>query len=141
MELMAPVGSKDAFKAALMAGADAVYLGGKLFGARRLAENFTEAELGTAIRLAHKNGVKAYVTVNTLIKEKELQSVFTYLEYLESIKCDAVIIQDRGLLRVLRENFSLPIHASTQMGIHSVPGVLWAEKNSIQRVILSENFN
>ncbi|MCJ7761360.1 U32 family peptidase [Candidatus Bathyarchaeota archaeon] len=141
MELMAPVGSKDAFKAAMMAGADANYLGAKLFGARRLAENFTEAELGTAIRLAHKNGVKAYVTVNTLIKEKELQAVFTYLDYLESIDCDAVIIQDRGLLRVLRENFSLPIHASTQMGIHSVPGVLWAEKNDIQRVILSRELH
>ncbi len=141
MELMAPVGSKNAFKAAMMAGADAIYLGGKLFGARRLAENFTEAELGTAIRLAHKNGIKAYVTVNTLIKEKELQSVFTYLDYLESINCDAVIIQDRGLLKILRENFSLPIHASTQMGIHSVPGVLWAEKNGIQRVILSRELH
>jgi putative protease len=141
MELMAPVGSKNAFKAAMMAGADAIYLGGELFGARRLAENFTEAELGTAIRLAHKNGIKGYVTVNTLIKEKELQPVFTYLDYLESINCDAVIIQDRGLLKILRENFSLPIHASTQMGIHSVPGVLWAEKNGIQRVILSRELH
>lgn len=99
MELLAPAGSKEAFKAAIIGGADAIYLGGKSFGARGLAENFTEAELKTAVRLAHKNKVKVYVTVNTLIKEDELQSVFSYLDYLESINADAVIIQDRGLLR------------------------------------------
>ena len=137
MELLAPAGSKEAFKAAIIGGADAIYLGGKSFGARGLAENFTEAELKTAVRLAHKNKVKVYVTVNTLIKEEELQSVFSYLDYLESIKADAVILQDRGLLRLIQENFSISLHASTQMGIHSPQGVVWAEKNGISRVILA----
>ena len=88
MELMAPVGSKEALKAAITGGADAIYLGGKLFGARRLAENFTDVELGTGVKLAHKNGVKAYVTVNTLVKEGELDSVFSFLNYLDSIRVD-----------------------------------------------------
>jgi putative protease len=85
MELLAPAGSKEAFKAAILGGADAIYLGGKSFGARGLAENFTDAELRTAMNLAHKHGVRVYVAVNTLIKEAELQQVFSYLDYLESI--------------------------------------------------------
>ncbi|MDQ1280317.1 MAG: family peptidase [Thermoproteota archaeon] len=137
MELLAPAGSKESLKAAIIGGADAVYLGGRFFGARGLAENFTNAELGGAVGLAHKHGVKVYVTVNTLIKESELQQVFSYLDYLESIGVDAVIIQDRGLLRIIQENFSIPIHASTQMGIHSPEGAVWAEKNGISRIILA----
>jgi putative protease len=141
MEVLAPAGSKEAFKAAILGGADAVYLGGKSFGARGLAENFTDAELETAMNLAHQHGVKVYVTVNTLIKEGELQQVFSYLDYLESIDADAVIIQDRGLVRLIRENFSIRIHASTQMGIHSPEGVVWAEKNGIRRVILARELS
>lgn len=141
MELLAPAGSKEAFKAAILGGADAIYLRGKFFGARGLAENFTDAELKTAVRLAHKHGIKVYVTVNTLIKEGELQSVFSYLDYLESINADAVIVQDRGLLRLIRENFSIPVHASTQMGIHSTEGAIWAEKNGIRRVILARELH
>lgn len=141
MELLAPVGSKEAFKAAIIGGADAIYLGGKSFGARGLAENFTDAELEAAVDVAHKHEVKAYVTVNTLIKEAELQSVFSYLDYLETIDADAVIIQDRGLLRLIRENFSIPVHASTQMGIHSPEGVVWAEKNGVRRVILARELH
>ena len=137
MELLAPAGSKGAFKAALIGGADAIYLGGKFFGARGLVENFTDAELKAAVRIAHERGVKVYVTVNTLIKEEELQQVFSYLGFLESIEADAVIVQDRGLLRLIRENSSMPIHASTQMGIHSPEGAVWAEKNGISRAILA----
>ena len=141
MELLSPAGSKEAFKAAILGGADAIYLGGKSFGARGLAENFTDAELKTAMNLAHKHGVRVYVAVNTLIKEGELQQVFSYLDYLESIDADAVIVQDRGLVRLIRENFSIPIHASTQMGIHSPEGVVWAEKNGIRRVILARELS
>jgi putative protease len=141
MELLAPAGSKEAFKAAISGGADAVYLGGKYFGARNLAENFTDFELQSAIRLAHKHRVKVYVTVNTLIKEGELQAVFAYIQYLESINADAVIIQDKGLLKLIRENFSIPIHASTQIGIHSPEGAIWAEKNGISRVILARELH
>ena len=137
MEILAPAGSKDAFKAAIIGGADAIYLGGQSFGARSLAENFTDSELQTAVKLAHKHEVKVYVTVNTLIKEREIKSVFSFLDYLESINADAVIIQDRGLLHLIRNNFSIPVHASTQMGIHSSEGVVWAEKNGVSRVILA----
>jgi len=137
MELLAPAGSMAAFKAALLGGADAVYLGGKSFGARRQAANFSDQELNTAVRAAHRRGVKVYVTVNTLIKEGEVPSVFSYLGYLESIAVDAVILQDRGLLRLILGSFSLPVYASTQMNIHSPEGVIWAEKNGISRVILA----
>lgn len=141
MELLAPVGSKDALKAAILGGADAVYLGGKHFGARRLAENFTDSELQAAVTLAHGHGVKVYVTVNILVKERELQQVFSYVHYLDSIGVDAVIVQDRGLLQLIRENFSMPIHASTQMGIHSPFGAIWAEENGIHRVILARELS
>jgi putative protease len=137
MELLAPAGSMAAFKAALLGGADAIYLGGKSFGARRQAANFTDQELDTVVRAAHKRGVKVYVTVNTLIKEGEFPSVFSFLGYLESIAVDAVILQDRGLLRLIQDTFSLPVHASTQMNIHSPEGVVWAEKNDVRRIILA----
>lgn len=137
MELLAPAGSKTSFKAAIAGGADAVYLGGKNFGARRLAENFTDSELKAVVKLAHGHEVKVYVTVNTLIKEGEIQPVFSYLDFLSSINVDAVIIQDRGLLRIIRENFRIPVHASTQMGIHSPEGAIWAQKNGITRIILA----
>jgi putative protease len=137
MEVLAPAGSMAALKAALLGGADAIYLGGKSFGARRLAANFTDQELHTAVNAAHTRGVKVYVTVNTLIKEEEVPSVFSYLEYLESIAADAVILQDRGLLHMIQDSFSLPVHASTQMNLHSPAGVHWAEEHGIRRVILA----
>jgi len=128
-------------KAAVLGGADAVYLGGKHFGARRLAENFTYPELRGAVSLAHEHGVKVSVTVNILAKERELRQVFSYLHYLHSIEVDAVIVQDRGLLRLIRENFPIPIHASTQMGIHSPEGAIWAEKNGISSIILARELS
>ena len=141
MELLAPAGTKDALKAAILGGANAVYLGGKNFGARRLAGNFTDSELQAAIRLAHDHGVKVYATVNILVKERELRQVFSHLDYLNSIDVDAVIVQDRGLLKLIRENFLIPIHASTQMGIHSPEGAVWSEKNGISRVILARELH
>ncbi len=137
MELLAPAGSKASFKAAIAGGANAIYIGGKRFGARHLAENFTDSELKAAVKLAHGHGVKVYVTVNTLIKEDEIQQVFSYLDFLSSIGADAVIVQDRGLLRIIRENFSIPVYASTQMGIHTPEGAVWAQKNGISRIILA----
>ncbi len=128
-------------KAAILGGADAVYLGGKHFGARRLAENFTAPELNAAVALAHENGVKVYVTVNILVKERELQQAYDYLHFLDSIGIDAVIVQDRGLLRLIRENLSIPIHASTQIGIHTPCGAAWAEKNGISRIILARELS
>ncbi len=137
MEVLAPVGSMAALKAALLGGADAVYLGGKSFGARRLAANFTDQELHTAVNAAHARGVKVYVTVNTLIKDSELSTVNAYLEYLEALAVDAVILQDRGLLHLIQDSFALPVHASTQMNLHTPAGVNWAEEQGIRRVILA----
>lgn len=136
MEVLAPAGSKDSFKAALAGGADAIYLGGKLFGARRFAQNFTDAELKGAVKVAHEKGVKVYVTVNTLIKESELGLVHDYLDLLDSLKVDAVIVQDRGLARLIHDRYALDVHASTQMGIHSPDDARWAESMGMKRVIL-----
>lgn len=141
MELLAPAGSKDALKAAVIGGADAVYLGGSRFGARRLADNFTDAELQAAVRFAHRRGVKVYVTVNTLVKERELGDAYAYLRYLEAIHADAIIVQDRGLLRVALDHVALPIHASTQMGIHTPAGVAWAARHGVSRVILARELH
>jgi len=141
VELLAPVGSKDMLKAAIIGGADAVYLGGKHFGARRQAENFSDSNLKVAVNLSHQHGVKVYATLNILLKEQELKRAFSHLSFLESINIDAVIVQDRGLLRLIRENFSIPIFASTQMGIHSPEGALWAEKNGVKRIILARELH
>ncbi len=137
VEVLAPAGSKESLKAAILGGADAIYLGGKLFGARRFAPNFDDAEMKCAVKLAHENEVKVYVTVNTLTKQKELSAVFSYLDFLSAIDVDAVIVQDRGLVTMIRDHFPLPIHASTQMGIHSAEDAIWAQEMGIERAILS----
>jgi len=137
MEVLAPVGSREALKAAVLGGADAVYLGGKEFGARRKASNFTDPELRGAVRFAHDHGVRVHVTVNILVKEGELRSALSFIDLLDEIEADAIITQDRGLLRMIRDRYSIPVHASTQMGIHSPDGVRWAKENGISRVILA----
>lgn len=137
MELLAPVGSEEALKAAIAGGADAVYLGGKTFGARHFASNFSDRLLAGAIRLTHDHGMRTYVTVNTLIKEGELADALSFVEMLDSAEADAVIVQDRGLLPLIKERLSIPVHASTQMAIHSSAGVRWAEGQGIERVILA----
>jgi U32 family peptidase len=137
MELLAPVGYKDALKAAILGGADAVYMAGKDFGARRLADNFTDDELKGAVKFAHDNKVRAYLTVNTLIKESELESAIEFIDFLHAIEVDAVIVQDRGLMHLIKERTSIDVHASTQMGIHTLDGAKWAEEQGISRVILS----
>ena len=137
MELLAPVGTEDALRAAIAGGADAVYLGGKSFGARHFASNFTDRKLAGAIRLTHEHGMRTYVTVNTLIKEGEMADALSFVEMLDSAGADAVIVQDRGLLPLIRERFSIPVHASTQMAIHSLAGARWAEGQGMERVILA----
>jgi putative protease len=141
MEVLAPAGSKDALKAAILGGADAVYLGGKRFGARRYAENFTDAELKGAVSLAHDHGVKLYVTVNTLVKQGELREALSFIDLLNGIEVDAVIVQDRGLMRLIKEEFPLSVHASTQMGIYTPEGVRWAEENGVDRAILARELH
>ena len=118
-ELLAPAGNMECLKAAIFAGADAIYLGGTMFGARSFAGNFDNEELKKAIEFAHLYNVKIYVTVNTLIYENEIDRFTDYIEYLCSINVDAVIMQDIGMMDKIRQEFpELEIHASTQMHIH-----------------------
>lgn len=103
-ELLAPVGSMDHLKVAINAGASSIYLSGKEYGARRFAENFTLNEISEAVNTAHLHNVKVYVTVNTLIKEDELQDVMNYLSNLYSIGVDAVLVQDLGLVELINKH-------------------------------------
>ena len=136
-ELLAPAGSYEAFEAALGAGADAVYVGGPDFGARAYAKNFTQEELISAIRTAHLHGKKLYLTVNTLLKNRELKERL----YHSLLSCyeeglDAVIVQDFGVLRFIRRTFpDLPVHASTQMAVTGPMGMRFLEKLGVTRVV------
>ena len=137
-ELLAPAGSPAAFRAAIAAGADAVYLSGKKFGARKFAENFDERELKDAVAAAHSRGVRVYVTVNTLIHDRELAGVSEYLIRLYSWGVDAVLVQDTGLAALARRIVpDLPLHASTQMTVHTAAGVRWAAEQGFSRVVLA----
>ena len=137
-ELLAPAGSKESMIAAVENGADAVYFGGSLFSARQYASNFDREELEWAIDYAHARGVRAYVTVNTLIKDSELEEACDYLQFLCNAGADAVIVQDIGILKLLREQLpDFPVHASTQMTIHNVEGVKFLQEMGVKRVVLA----
>ncbi|HEU17103.1 MAG TPA: U32 family peptidase, partial [Methanolinea sp.] len=137
-ELLAPAGSMAALVAAVNAGADAVYLSGKEYGARKYAENFSLPGIADAIEFAHMHGVGVHVTVNTLVHDDELAGAARYVADLYSIGVDAVIVQDVGLARMIRDIVpDLPLHASTQATIYSREGVLWAKKAGFERVILA----
>lgn len=137
-ELLAPAGSMEALKAAIAGGADAVYLGGKFFGARSFATNFNNDELKEAVTFAHTYQVKVYVTVNTLIYENEVDDFFDYVTYLTTIGIDALIIQDLGMMDLIRKRYpTLELHASTQMHIHNLEGVKLLENLGIKRVVLA----
>jgi putative protease len=137
-ELLAPAGSIDALKAAVNAGADAVYISGKRFGARKFATNFSESEIEEGLEYAKLRGVKVYVTVNTLINDSQILSVAEYLIWLYKTGVDAVIIQDLGIASLSKAIVpDLDMHASTQMTIHNIPGVKWASKFGFKRVSLA----
>ncbi|MCL2608161.1 MAG: U32 family peptidase [Methanomassiliicoccaceae archaeon] len=136
MEILAPVGSREALTAAVEGGADSVYLGGKRFGARKFSDNFDNNQLEGAVNYAHDNNVKVYVTMNTLIKNSEMADAISFVKYLKDIGTDAVIIQDIGFLRTIGR-VDIPKHASTQMGIHSRKGLEWCHENGIDRAILA----
>ena len=138
IELLAPVGSMDSLYAAVQNGANAVYLGGKLFNARHNATNFDSEELKEATQYAHLNDVKVYVTVNILIDDKEMEDTLDYMRFLYEIDVDAIIVQDIGLASLVRELFpKLPIHGSTQMTINNVYGAKHLEKMGFTRVVLA----
>lgn len=135
-ELLAPAGTWDAFIAAVKNGADAVYLGGKMFSARSYAGNFSDEELKAAVSYAHKKGVKIYVTVNTLISDDELKEALEYVIYLDEIDVDAIILQDIGLARLIRSHRpSLSVHASTQMTVHNAETAAFLEDWGFSRII------
>jgi putative protease len=135
-ELLAPVGSYEAFRACLNAGADAFYLGADRFGARAYAENFAADELLRVIDEAHLFGRKVYLTANTLIKENEMRPLFNMLVSLYEHGLDAVIVQDTGVLKLIRELMpDLPVHASTQMTVTGADGAAFLEKQGVARVI------
>ncbi len=137
-ELLAPAGSMEALVAAVENGADAVYLGARAFSARGYASNFSEKELEEAIDYAHLRGVKVYVTVNILLKEREVENALRLLSCLREMGADAVIVQDLGLISLAGKYLpDLPLHASTQMTLHNSEGVKFIKKLRIKRVVLS----
>jgi putative protease len=141
-ELLVPVGNLEAFFAALDAGADAIYLGGKEFGARQRAKNFSLFELERLVPYAHRHGVEIYVTVNTLLKEREIASLYRFLNELQDLGVDAVIVQDPGVIHIVRRDFPrLPVHVSTQLSIHNANGVQAAAGLGCKRVVLARELS
>lgn len=137
-ELLAPAGSMDALKAAVFAGADAIYIGGKEFNARKNAGNFDNNEIGEAVIFCHLFDVKVYVAINILIKDSEIESVLKYVQLLYDNNVDGIIVQDLGLFHLIRRNFPmLNIHSSTQMFIHSIHGVHLLEEIGFDRTVLA----
>ena len=136
-ELLAPAGSYEVLVVGVNAGADAVYIAGENYGARAYAKNFTMEEIEKAVRYAHLNGSKVHVTVNTLINNFEITDVLEYLFKLYKIGVDAVIVQDFGLIWLLKTFIpDLEVHSSTQMGINNYSSIKWASKNNIKRIVL-----
>lgn len=142
MEILSPAGSPEAVRAAVCAGADAVYLGYGSFNARRNAKNFTEEELAAAVSYCHLRGVKLYLTMNTLANDRELPQAAELAAHASSIGVDAVLVQDLGIVRMLRQTVpDLPVHASTQMSVHNLDGVKAAADLGITRVVLARELS
>lgn len=143
MEVLAPAGSFESMQAAVSAGADAVYMGGTRFGARAYAENPEQDMLLEAIDFVHLHGRKLYLTVNTLLKEKELRGeLYDFLRPLYEAGIDALIVQDMGVWQAVRRWFpELPIHASTQMTITGVKGAMEAERLGASRIVTARELS
>lgn len=142
MELLSPAGSPDAVRAAVCGGADAVYLGFGEFNARRGARNFSQDEFRIAARYCHVRGVKVYLTLNTLVSDRELPVAVEDAARAVRLGVDGVLVQDAGLARALRQTApELPVHASTQMTIHNLDGVKAAADMGITRVVLSRELS
>ena len=142
MELLSPAGSPEAVIAAVQNGADAVYLGFGDFNARRGAKNFTADEADKAIRYCHIRGCKVYITLNTLVNDRELPQAVQAAGLAYDLGADAIIIQDLGLVKMLRAAFpQLPLHASTQMSIHNLAGARAAAEMGLTRAVLARELN
>jgi len=137
-ELLAPAGNFEALKAAVENGADAVYLGGKLFNARQYAGNFDDDELEKAINFSHVRGVKIYLTLNTLISDSEMEEALSFAGQAYNMGIDGIIVQDLGLAKLIKENIpGLDLHASTQMTIYNSEGIEFLSKIGFKRVVLA----
>lgn len=142
VELLAPAGNFDALKAAVEAGADAVYLAGENFGARAYAENFSRETLQQAIKFAHLKNVSIHVTTNTILAEDELENFAEYVKFLRKANVDALLVQDLGAAKIIKNIApEIPLHASTQMTIHNLDGAKFLEKIGFSRVVLSRELS
>lgn len=137
-ELLAPAGSLDTVRTAIDAGADAIYLGGKLFNARKFAHNLSDEELAQAVTMAHLFNVKIYVTVNIVVADVECRDLTAYLSMLDRIGVDGIIVQDLGVAKIARETVpNLPLHGSTQMAVADIGGVRFLEQLGFTQVVLA----
>lgn len=142
IELLAPAGNMEALKSAVENGANAVYLGGKLFSARQYASNFNDKELEDAVKYAHIRGVRVYVALNILLSDDEIDEAIDYLVYLYSIDVDAVIVQDLAVIKILRELLpDFEMHGSTQMTINNSYGARLLEEWGLTRVVLARELS
>lgn len=141
-EILAPAGSMESLNAAIRCGADAIYLGGKAFSARQNATNFNEYELEEGCEIAHKSGVKIYQTLNTLVFDEQFSSLKENIKYSEELGVDAFIVQDLGLAEIVRQTVpDMPLHASTQMTIHTKNGALLAKELGFSRVVVAREMS
>lgn len=143
-ELLAPAGRREALTAVIEAGADAVYIGGKRFNMRlhRSDVNFTDGQIAEAVRYAHAKAVKLYIVVNNLVCDDELDDMRYFLDFLSEIHVDAVIVQDMGVLHLIRQmGIPLPVHISTMMNIHSVESALTVKELGASRIVTSRDIS
>lgn len=141
-ELLAPAGEFESLRAAILNGANAVYVGGKSFSARQFAGNFDDDEMIEAVRFCHSYGTKLYVTLNTLLHNFELEGAVKYAAFLYSIGVDAIIVQDIGFIKALREMLpGLELHGSTQMTVHNLEGVNLLYSMGMKRIVLSRELS
>lgn len=141
VELLSPAGSLDKLKTVYRYGADAAYLGGKSFNLRAGAKNFSDEELKEAVELAKNNGKKLYITLNILAHNRDIKPVEEYLQYLETLGVDAVIVSDLGILSVVKENSNIPVHISTQASVSNWRSVKMYHDLGAERVILARELS
>lgn len=142
LEILAPAGAFEQLKAAVICGADAVYLGAGNFNARRNAKNFTYADLKDAVKYCHLRNVKVYVTLNTLVFDKECSELYETVEAVAKSGADAVIVQDFAVCEAVKKICpELPLHASTQMAVHNVSGAVFLEKLGFSRIVLARELS
>ncbi len=142
LEILAPAGGQDSVVPAVRAGADAIYIGASQFSARSSAHNFTREQLKDTVQYCHENGVAVHLACNTLVHDDEISTAVNLLEYACSIGIDALIMQDTGLISIIRESApSMPIHGSTQLSVHTPAGVEHLHKLGLTRAVLSRELS